>query len=280
MNITRGAQVCGIEVVRLRDALRQTNPISVTPRRLADRLGIDEAEALALCARMVTDGYLQSLALLDEFPEFALTANGGALRNASAGRRIRRATAERHLAALLGRVEQVNANDELLYLVERVLLFGSMLGESETVGDVDVAVGLVAKTDDAELFHRWATERIEAALAAGRRFSNIAEQVGWPNQEVMHFLKAGSAVLSLTTTSDRILESTDSQLLYEHPSSRRSAPRRRIEAGESSTGSSTGRSGSTRNRPASADLLEPDKPSSAWEFGITTHRPSWPGSNS
>jgi hypothetical protein len=37
MNITRGTELFGVEVVRQRDALREASPISVTPGRLADR---------------------------------------------------------------------------------------------------------------------------------------------------------------------------------------------------------------------------------------------------
>lgn len=194
--------------------------MSVTPGRLAELLRIDDPAALAVCARMATEGYLDLTRPDDEFPEYALTLEGGALRNASAGRRFRRATAERHLAQLLERVEQANASDELLYRVGKVLLFGSMLGDAAMVGDVDLAVGLVAKTDDSALFQRWANDRILAASAGGRRFSNLTQQVTWPSEEVVHFLKGGSAVLSLTTTADKVLEATESRLLYEYPTRR------------------------------------------------------------
>lgn len=216
MNISRGSKLCGVEVVRLRDALRRANPTYVTPHHLAELLGIDVASARALCAEMAAEGFLQPIHADGELGVYTLTVKGGALRNASARKPVRRATAERHLALFLERVEQVNANDELLYEVHEVLLFGSMLTDAETVSDVDVAVGLVAKSDDPARFEAWVNERIQMAGAAGRRFSNLVDQIGWPRQEVMAILKGRSPVLSLTTTEDRVLEATASRMLYAH----------------------------------------------------------------
>lgn len=216
MNITRGSKLCGVEVVQLRDALRHANATYVTPRRLAWLLGIDDASARGVCIEMVAGGFLQPAHADEELGAFTLTVRGGALRNASARKPVRRATAERHLALLLERVEEVSANDELLYEVHEVLLFGSMLTDLEIVSDVDVAVGLVAKTDDPERFEGWANERIQAAAVAGRRFSSLVDQIGWPRQEVMVLLKGRSPVLSLTTAGDRVLETTPSKALYEN----------------------------------------------------------------
>ncbi len=78
-----------------------------------------------------------------------------------------------------------------------------MLGEANTVGDLDVAAELVAKTEDRELFQAWSMERLRAALAAGRRLDSLVEQVTWPTEEGLRYLQGRSAVLSLTTTADR-----------------------------------------------------------------------------
>ena len=53
-----------------------------------------------------------------------------------------RATAARAVDALMERVRQINADENLAYVVERVILFGSYLGDAPTVNDVDVAVQL------------------------------------------------------------------------------------------------------------------------------------------
>lgn len=50
---------------------------------------------------------------------------------------------QRHLAGFLERVEAVNGDDDLLYSVDRVTLFGSMLDASAAkVSDVDLCVDL------------------------------------------------------------------------------------------------------------------------------------------
>ncbi len=53
-----------------------------------------------------------------------------------------RATADRAVSALLQRVRQVNADEDVAYVVERMILFASYLGDAPTVSDVDVAVQL------------------------------------------------------------------------------------------------------------------------------------------
>jgi hypothetical protein len=57
MKTARGSEVCGVEVVRLGDALRQTDPTAVTPGRLADRLAIPDSESSGLCAALARAGY-------------------------------------------------------------------------------------------------------------------------------------------------------------------------------------------------------------------------------
>ena len=55
-------------------------------------------------------------------------------------RPITRKTAQSALAQFMERLRALNANAEYLYRVESALLFGSMLTETERLGDVDIAV--------------------------------------------------------------------------------------------------------------------------------------------
>src|SRR6202041_3094660 len=142
------------------------------------------------------------------------TPKTGTLRNASAAKRIGRGTAERHLADLLKRVQAVNADESLLFYVSRVVLFGSILSDAPTVGDVDVAVELRARTDDRAQFRTWAEDRIRLAYEEDRRFRNISDEATWPAQEVMRRVKGRSPVISLTTTEDRVLEAAKNEVVF------------------------------------------------------------------
>jgi predicted nucleotidyltransferase len=84
-----------------------------------------------------------------------------------------------------------------VYRIKQVILFGSYLGDSPTFGDVDLAVSLEFRYDDARKRERQSQERIEYALRKGKSFRTPFEQVSWPYQEVFTILKGRSPTLSL-----------------------------------------------------------------------------------
>lgn len=112
------------------------------------------------------------------------------------GHRLTRATAARHLTAFLARVRAVNADSYYLYRVRRVRLFGSMLTDAPTVGDIDLAVELVPRqTGPAHTEAEW--QRRRDHVAAGHRFANAIAEAAWPMEEVLRVLKARTPRLSL-----------------------------------------------------------------------------------
>jgi predicted nucleotidyltransferase len=138
---------------------------------------------------------------------------------------VRREVAERHLARFLDRVREVNDSSYWLFLVDRVLLFGSMLdAERERVRDVDLAVDLVPRTTDADLHQTRMVERSAEAAQRGRRFKNVTERVAWGELEVYRFLKARSPYLSITSTDDPVLALTPWQVVYGRTQPRRPEP--------------------------------------------------------
>ncbi len=180
---------------------------------MADRLSISVPDACAVIGELHRLGYIDTAPGKTGWWE--TTLKGSSLALASAARPVRRAVAEQKLEEFLGRVHEVNGNPYFLYRVRRVLLFGSLLTGSERVNDVDLALDLVPKEEDAEKRMALEEERVAAAREAGRQFANYVAELFWPLSEVMLFLKARSRTLSLHTTGDRILESTPYQVLFE-----------------------------------------------------------------
>lgn len=77
-------------------------------------------------------------------PLYRPTSKGYALANASAAKPVHRARAEKALTGFLHRVEQAATDPMNLWVVDRVILFGSMLDPTrQRVSDVDLAVRLV-----------------------------------------------------------------------------------------------------------------------------------------
>ena len=127
---------------------------------------------------------------------YQTTMKGNALGMAKASRPVSRASAERVLRELLDRVLVVNDQSELAYRVESVVVFGSYLSKVERLNDLDIAVELKARRDDDASFKSLRNASMERALASGRRFRNVVEEVGWPQIEVFSILKNRSRTIS------------------------------------------------------------------------------------
>jgi len=100
------------------------------------------------------------------------------------------------LTDFLKHVSEANENPEYVYAVDTVIVSGSYARGEDTLGDLDIFCGLEPRfaSTDREAAHE---RRIEAAYANGRRFSNIVEELYWPEQEVRLCLKARTRGLSL-----------------------------------------------------------------------------------
>lgn len=61
---------------------------------------------------------------------------------------LRRETAERLLSELLDRITALNSDPRFLARVQKAVVFGSYNGETERIGDLDVAVQLVRREAD------------------------------------------------------------------------------------------------------------------------------------
>lgn len=152
--------------------------------------------------------------------EISETEKGRRFGIASADPAIPRQKADQLLNELITKAREINLNDELLYLVERIKVFGSYLSSKNMLGDVDVAVKLKRKKEGAE-FDKASIKRIEIALENGRRFSNVINQIYWPHTEVMMLLKTRKKGLSLHDEDrDAIVNKTRTQIVYEFKESK------------------------------------------------------------
>lgn len=124
------------------------------------------------------------------------TINGNALAQASFGKPISRATADRLVSGLLERSRSFNADPAKVLSVGRVRLFGSYLDAGVAkLGDVDVELTTVRRLagqdymDAAQAYTK----------ASGRSFNTYVDQLFWPERELIQFLKHKSTALNITT---------------------------------------------------------------------------------
>jgi hypothetical protein len=102
----------------------------------------------------------------------------------------------------------------MLFKVVRVVLFGSMLGEKEFVGDVDLAVTLSPKEPDGKKHVDLCREQAEEAAERGHSFSTFLETLDFSRVRVLQFLKGRSRVLQLVGGNDGILKQAAHKVIF------------------------------------------------------------------
>jgi predicted nucleotidyltransferase len=188
-----------------------------TMDELRELLDVDEGTFERVAAKLQADGLIE---VVYQWPHgdavWHNTMRGGALANASATDRVPRQQAQRHVDALLDRVRAVNASSRFLYRIRRIRLFGSLLRpDRQFVSDADVAVDLEPKEQDGARHRALMEKQATEAAGAGRQFSGIHDRTWWGLDRVWRFLQGGSKLLHLVPPEDRVLEQTDTRVLYE-----------------------------------------------------------------
>ena len=101
------------------------------------------------------------------------------------------------LKDFLLKIERVNEDDSFIYNVEKIILFGSFLHGKEKPGDIDIAINFAAKKRNADIHYKLFENQIREAIYNGRRFNNISQQIIYPQEKILRFLRGGHKSLSL-----------------------------------------------------------------------------------
>lgn len=157
MRINWQQQLEGCSLLEIRNILRAlpSAESSFTAEFLARRLDKNayfRSRGVLARARSLADGLIASgiIKIDDSGPRpsrsrFVLTDAGMSLRAATAGRRFKRARADKAVAKLLNVVAEINADPIFLHDIISVAVFGSYLAGEPDLGDIDVAVQLKAR---------------------------------------------------------------------------------------------------------------------------------------
>ncbi|MBI4219894.1 MAG: hypothetical protein HY682_07120 [Chloroflexi bacterium] len=216
MRLTRELTIAGYPALQMRALFREACSQShgVTSGLVKRALAITDDDAVqAVIQTLKAEGFIEEHRPTDRLDEWRVTMKGAALATVPASRPIHRATAERHLAALLERVRALPGRD-FLYLAAEVLVFGSYLDEGARLGDLDIAIRLVPKIADESRFWKLCEERVHSA---DRRFRNFVEQVSWPETEVKHFVNARPRGLAIRWEVDDFVWSQRCKVTYVNP---------------------------------------------------------------
>lgn len=213
MHIDAHDQLAGQPIVAVRSFLRRN---ALSGFRLIDAQDAFGSAAGHVVAFLEKEGYVETFTEFG-YTRYQNTAKGGALSLASAAKPVSRATAQKRLDEFLARCREMGSRPDMLFKVSRAVLFGSMLSEKETVGDVDLAVTLAPKEQDRQKHFALCEAQAHEAARNGHRFSNIVERYAYSEIRARYFLKGRSRVLQIVLGDDAILKQAAQRVVYEDP---------------------------------------------------------------
>jgi hypothetical protein len=160
-------------------------------------------------------GYLQLNTKLTESNGervWEITQLGLRLSAASAMAPISREKAERLVSEFLDRVSRVREDDEFLWEVETLGVFGSYTSDSKDLGDIDLTLTLRHK----EKFRKdWTERSLKQAVNSGKSMSSYFDRIAYAEKKVHQFLKSRSPYLSLHRPKEPEQLGVEVQMLYQ-----------------------------------------------------------------
>jgi flagellar biosynthesis regulator FlaF len=215
----RSLFIAGIPARVVRDAMRRArHRDAFTHSLFVEECKVPEHKAREIIKALVSGNFVEVV----ERPGWAdrerkrwykATAEGVRLSNATGLRRMPRSKADAMLADFLKRVQEVNAHPEYIYRISTVIVSGSYARGESTLGDLDIFYGLEPRSlaSDQKKAERI---RIDAARIKGRLFSNIVDELYWPEHEVRLHLKARTLGLSLHSLDEFFRMEKDNRFAY------------------------------------------------------------------
>jgi predicted nucleotidyltransferase len=224
MRIKPDKLVLGFPARQMREFFRQSNQ-RLSAEDVTKVLGLKGGKASQFLETLEHQGYIEKNTDVPGSKQFwRHTIRGGALCNALFSAPVSRRNAEKKLDEFMERVHRVNKDSRFLYRVQKVVVFGSFLTESPTVGDLDIAIDLQPKEPDSKKHADLIRARADEALQNGRSFRSYFESLQFAHQEVRSFLKGRSRILQLTDCDDGVLTITKFRVIYQHPGAKTQHP--------------------------------------------------------
>jgi hypothetical protein len=214
VHIDKNSLICGVPAVFLRDSLPDSKSTFI-PISIGNKMGLNNNDAQKLAKLLENENYIERENEIESEGCYRLTIKGSALKNANAAKPIRRETAEKAIKCFLNRVEEVNNEPKYLYETSDITVFGSYLFRKDYINDVDLAFDLNLKNIyNTEQLDTLTKIKIEEAINNGRIFNSYLDEIFWPYNEVILYLKSRSRILSFHSLKDGILESIEKKVLY------------------------------------------------------------------
>lgn len=200
MRLSREDQIAGLPAKAARELMRRFR--SAQPEGIiSEWIDPDGRSDAEIAQALAADGWLKiNVEDLDGEAWWETTTRGNALAQASFGKPITRATAARHLAAVIERAEVFNADSTHLVEIAELVVFGSYLDPTTThLGDLDLGVTFRSRIPSTVTRDEHTAILLAYARASGRQFNTFLDRLFWPEHEAVLQLRNRSAVTNITT---------------------------------------------------------------------------------
>jgi hypothetical protein len=127
---------------------------------------------------------------------YRLTEAGRGFARASAAPKLKRSSSSKILADLVSRAHSTEDDNQFLSKVTELIVFGSYLGSSERIGDIDVAYSIGRKQPDLDM-DAYDSVCEESFYGHGRIAKTILDIPAWPEEQVRLRLKNRQRSISL-----------------------------------------------------------------------------------
>jgi len=219
MRIDPKEKIAEVPILEVRKLLKGVdNESDWGMNRVTSLLDLSPQKANRLLQELERRGYIERGEIYTREQFWRKTLKGSTLGLASAAKSVTRKTANRIYFEFMERVKQVNNDPCFLMKVKKVVVFGSYLGDSPKLNDIDIAVELDWKEDHprfvGEERPQAVLDYVHEAQKKGKHFNTFIDQISWPEDEVKLYLKSRSRTLSLHPINDKILDIVESKVVF------------------------------------------------------------------
>ena len=195
MKIDKNKRINNIPIIKIRNFLRRFSRGSSEDllTHISGYFNLTKQKATKIIEALVEEGYIEK-----EGEVFYCTIKGNALSNVRFIKRMNKEKADKEFSEFMKRVENLNQNNEFIYQVKRIVIFGSYLNpENKDFGDIDIGIELEPRIKDKKAFELAENEIISNAIENGKVFSNIVDELFYPQNLVFKYLKNKSRYISI-----------------------------------------------------------------------------------
>lgn len=178
---------------------RYRTPESFSLQTIMEYFELTAPSGTSLLNELLNSGYAECI----NTDKYKVTIKGNALAQVKFVKRMDKAKADKVFNEFMKRVSEINEDESSIYRVSKLCLFGSYLNpEAEDYGDIDIAYELEHKISDDKRFSEASQRIIANAKADGKVFSSILDEICYPEDLVLRYLKNRSPYISLHRIKD------------------------------------------------------------------------------